>query len=548
MSVPKYVGRDCELSTTGSDSAGRPLPQFEVARAVVRKVGAAYAPYGTEVWTQQSDRSTSTWGGRSGGSGYASAYSIDCLRQWAPDGKCFYVDMSHVEVCTAPTLSPRGFAAQVIGALLVAESARERAEAEADPGSTYRLSATNADVLDPGISWGSHLSVSVSAALWEDLFITSEHPAILGFVAGAMAAAIPFFGAGYVLPLRDGSVLYSLSARAHQISRVMTLPTTEEFRRGLLNTRREPHAKDCERLHLIGFDHAIASEALLCTFVQCALAAAEEGFCREIVFNPVRALHAWSWQVDLATGALTGTATLISGEKVTLPVYMRRLAAAFLEMCEGGLITDEIAPDAGEMLGKIVELTRYAEERSVARCATHLTWAAKMLRLVHLSTERGLAFDDPVIRLADHDFLDTCHRRGALWELMRQGRIDPLASLDDAAATLRDGPAESGAWGRGRLIQRFHPEITAVEWDLVELRRTADTWGPRLRIDLPSLDSLSRERFQEVIDGARDVDDLRRRLDDGPEAAYARYQDPMNDISRQLAVLPREDHGNGRGA
>ena len=39
-----------------------------------------------------------------------------------------------------------------------------------------------------------------------------RHPAILGFVTSALAAAVPFFGAGHVLPLNDGSAIYSLSA------------------------------------------------------------------------------------------------------------------------------------------------------------------------------------------------------------------------------------------------------------------------------------------------------------------------------------------------
>ncbi|MBI4881880.1 MAG: proteasome accessory factor PafA2 family protein [Planctomycetes bacterium] len=548
MAVMKYAGRDCELSTSGRTASGEALPAFEAAREIVRRVEAAYEGRAGGVWTQQPLASTQRWGGRNGGVQYSSAWSNDCLRHWAPDGKCFYVDMSHVEVCTAPTVMPRTFAAQVIGALLVAEAARQRAEEEAEAGTTYRLSAANADALDPATSWGSHVNVSVSQGLWEDLFVSHEHPATLGFVASALAAAIPFFGAGYVLPLRDGSAVYSLSARAHHISQVMTLATTEAFRRGLLNMRREAHAQDCERLHLIGFDLAIASEALLCSFLQCVLAAAEDGFCRDALYDPVRALHAWSWQVDLNTGAMKGSALLASGERLTLPAYVRRLAAAFLEMCESGRISAGAAPQAQELLARIVELTRYAEEGSVVRCAPHLTWAAKLLHLVALGARRGVSFADPAIRLADHDFLDTCRERGAIWELWRRGQVDPLVSLADAEDTLLDGPAESSAWGRGRLIQRFRADISSVDWDHVELRGSADPWSARLRIGLPSLDSLSRERFERDVEQASSVEDLRRRLDEGSSGAASKSEEPMDDISRRLAVMPREDDGETKGA
>ncbi len=544
MIVPKFLGRDCELSTSGSDAAGEPIKAWDVSRAVIENVDAAYEPYGTKVWTPRSDGWL--WGGKYGGFYLGSAYSTDCLRHWAPDGKCFYVDMSHVEVCTAPALSPRAFAAQVIGALLVAEAARKCAEQRAELGTAYRLSASNADPVDPAISWGSHLNVSVSHALWEDLCLSHDHPAILGFVASAIAAAVPFFGAGYVLLPGDGTARYSLSARAHHITRVLTLATTEAFGRGLLNTRREPHARACERLHLIGFDQSLASEALLGSFMQCVLAAAEEGYCGHVLFDPVRATHAWSWQIDLKSGALTGLALLADGERITLPAYMRRVATALIEMCDSGFITDAVAPEAREMLGRIVELTRYAEEGAVARLGRHLTWAAKLLHLLDLCARRGATFADPAVRLADHDFLDTGAERGAFWRLWRSGRIDPLIELRHARKSLLDGPPESSAWGRGRLIQRFGADITSVEWDRVVLRRGHERFAPLLCIEMPRLDSLCRTRCEQIIRAAADASDLECLTEDA--SAEARLEDPVGDVSRQLAVLPRGEENGGAGA
>ncbi len=233
--------------------------------------------------------------------------------------------MSHVEVCTASCLYPTTFAAQCISTLLVAEAARKRAQAWNDRGDAYTLTASNADLLDPAISFGTHLSLAVDASLWEDLFVEQQHPAILGYVSSAIAAAIAFFGAGHLLRLNDSSAVYSLSARAHHLSKIKTLSTTEAFGRGILNSRREPHGVGHDRLHLIGFDFCPLSSALLFSLLQCVLAAAEEGYCGMNLYDPVRALRTWSWCMDPRTGKLPATATLIDRRELTLPVYIRKL-------------------------------------------------------------------------------------------------------------------------------------------------------------------------------------------------------------------------------
>ncbi len=361
MAEPKYGGRDCELSTTGLDSRGESIDSWKVTPTVLAELTPALAELGIGVWSRQSVRHAYA-------GSYASPYSTDCLRHWTEAGQCYYADMGHVEVCTASCLYPTTFAAQCLSTLLGAEAARHRAEAESE-GHTYALTASNADMSNPGISFGTHLSFTVASSLWEDLFIEQRHPAILGYVSSAVAAAIAFFGAGYLLPLNDGTTIFSLSARAHHLSKLKTLSTTEPFARGILNTRREAHGKGHDRLHLIGFDYCLLSSPLLFSLLQCILAAAEEGYCGMNLFDPVRALRVWSWNMEPRTGKLPATARLVDGRRLTLPAYIRELTETLLQMCEAGLITPQVAPQAFEMLPRIIELTRYAEEGSMTRCA-----------------------------------------------------------------------------------------------------------------------------------------------------------------------------------
>lgn len=492
MAVKKFIARDCELSTTGFDADGDSLDCWVVAKKVLAQIGPALAAHRGVVWSSDSR--------------YGSRYSMDCLRQWTSAGQCYYSDMGHVEACSAETLDPYEFAAQSISLLLAAEEARRLAE-ERDDELHLALAASNVDALHPDISWGTHLNVSVSEDLWEDMFVLNAHPARLGFVASAFAAAIPFFGTGYVKPRRDAPALYSLSGRAHHLTRVHTLSTTEAFNRGLLNTRRESHGRN-DRLHLIGFDFCIASAALMASFVQCVLAAAEEGYCGCQLYSPVESLHRWSFGLDLSSGTLPASAPLIDGRRLTLPGFMRALSQELLAMCEAGLISPEAAPDAKELLPRIIELAHYVEEGSLEQAARHLDWAAKLLCLL----ARGEPLDAPGTRLADHDFSNTDPRRGLLWRLIEAGRIDPLVGMERAEKCLVQPPPESRAWGRGQLIKRFQGQVVDVNWGCVEVRSATRRWNSWTSIDMPHLDDMNRESLGPLLRRANDVDHLRRLL------------------------------------
>ncbi|MCU0960160.1 MAG: proteasome accessory factor PafA2 family protein [Pirellulaceae bacterium] len=521
MPVLKYGGRDFELSTTGVDRRGRPVDSFTVTCEVLARLRPALEQFGAKVWS----RSTRPLGAY----GYlyrdGSAHTADCLRTWSSAGQCFYADMSHCECCTAATTDPLTFAAQGISTLLAVERARQLAEQEADGDVHYALTTASVDLLDPGISFGPHVSLQVSRGLWEDLLLDHRHPAILGFVTSALAAAVPFFGAGYILPLRDAGAIYSLSSRAHHLTKVQTLTTTEAFGRGLLNSRRERHGHEHERLHLICFDFCLLSAALMFSFVQCVLAAAEEGFCGLNVFDPLDALHTWSWQMDLATGRLPATVLLVDGRRLSLPGYIRVLCRRLLQMCEQRLIPADVAPRATELLPRIIDLAAYAEEGSLVRCSRHLGWASKILWLTQLCNQHGVSLDDARLRLADHDFGHTDPARGAVWQLWERGLVDPLVDRAAAVSCLTSGPIESRDWGRGRILEKFHAYVADVDWSFIDLRTDASRWSPRLRIEFPSLDSLNKACFETLIDAANDPVQLSRRLAaqrDAPEPQLER--------------------------
>ena len=515
--IPKHFGRDCELSTTGIDGLGNPVDPGRVTREILRQLPTACAERGLSVYSE--------------GSRFAS-YSMDCCRNWTSNGQCHYADMAHHEVCTPTCLDPFDFQAHSWSMVQIAEEARRLAETTSDEPVNYSLSTSNVDGVDPATSFGTHLSVCVEQDLWEDLFHSTLRPSRLAMVASGLAAAIPFFGAGYLLPLKDRAI-YSLSARAHHITRVSSVSTTEAFRRGMLNSRREPHGTGFDRLHIIGFDFCLLSGALLCSFVQCLLAAAEEKFASMQLLEPVSAMHGWSWGLDLKTGSMPRRAMLVDGRQLRLPEYMQELTQILLRMCESGLIGPEVAPRATELLPRIVDLAEQVAAGSLEGCARHLTWASKLFYLLNLSADEGIVLGDAATRLADHDFTNTDRNRGVIWRLWEEGLVDPLVTAGDVERAWLTAPENSRDAVRGRIIERFSGAISDVDWSYVELRETDDCWGPRLRIDLPQFDRAFTASIDECVAQATSVQQLEQHIE---RLNVASIRSPLDDVSRDLVV------------
>ncbi|MGD0897922.1 MAG: proteasome accessory factor PafA2 family protein [Thermoguttaceae bacterium] len=549
MAIPKFVGDDCELSTTGRGADGRPLDGLEVAYAILDRIDEALIPHGLKAWAGDRAYRDDPWqkncrrdsGRRQAWSGGRNALAyvnrFDSNRHWLPNGGAAYCDCEKLELCTAETMYPSRYAAQHIGNLVLAEQARQAAEEDAPAGTQLHLTAENVDPQDPAVSWGTHFNTSISRPLWENLHLEIRQPNVFSFVVSALAAATVMFGSGYLLPLRSGEVIFSASARAPQLTKLDSLSTIVAFQRGILNSRREGFSSE-ERQHLINFDFSPLSARLRCGLVQTIFAAAEEGYCGLNLFDPVKALRTWSFSLDMRSGRLGETALLADGARMTLPQYVRAVSTALLEMVEGGLIGEDVAPEARELLPTIIELTHQLEAGALLRCARHLDWCVKALFLLNLCVERGAAFGDATTRLASFDYTNTNPERGWFWKLWEAGEIDPLVSRDEVDRALAAPPPESRAWGRAMLLRRHYDRIAAVNWDHVDLSRdgTGSRWSPRLKIGLPDLQSLNQEELEPILDQAGDIDDLERLL---RRRTLAAESDPVMELNTQL-VLPDE--------
>jgi hypothetical protein len=249
----------------------------------------------------------------------------------------------------------------------------------------------------------------------------------------------------------------------------------------------------------------------------------------------VRATVAWSLGLDLKAGQLRGQAKLADGRPITLPLYMRELVTVLLDMCLDGSIPEEVAPGATELLPRVLELTHWLEEGSIARSAVHLDWAAKLLVLADLCERDDMDLDDLPLRIADHDFAATDPARGDFWRLWENEQIDPLVTREEVDACLLDGPEDGRGWARGRLIQGFQERITAVDWGYVELRRDDSRWASRVRIEMPRPGSLTRERFEPMLARGSSIEEIQRLTANDSEQAEGDV-DADADLRTQLVA------------
>jgi proteasome accessory factor A len=200
------------------------------------------------------------------------------------------------------------------------------------------------------------------------------------------------------------------------------------------------------------------------------------------------------------------------------------------------LIPESVAPHAKSLLPRIVELTQHADRGALPQCAKHLDWAAKLLCLTGSDT----AWGDATSRLVDHDYGNTDPARGTFWRLWESGLVDPLVGRADAEAAVVEPPADSRAWARGKIIERFADDVADVEWDRVELETDRDRWSPQIRIALGQLDGMTQQRFAPILAQARDAEHLAKLLERASRGV-ADVTDPIIDLPHKLATVTEDE-------
>jgi hypothetical protein len=521
MATPPILGADIELGNAWT--GGGPRSNLDAARLVlnaVRGVGPARGFAPPVPWIDPFGE-----GGR----------------HWLANGGSIYIDMSHLEVCPPETASARDHAAAFHAMLRLVRAARRRAVASLPEGEDLFV---NAHVTDGTLStsWGAHLDVTTSRPLWHDL-LGNRRPHRTALLAAIVAALVPLFGQGAVLPF-GGGCRFVTSARAMHLGDIVTLATTEAFRRGLLNSRDEPHAgDDLARLHLIAFDTNLqpASIFLRCGLLQLALAAMEAGWFDAglLLDDPVAAARAWSFALAPdSAGPQSDLAARPQGGRIGLVDFHRRLLVGLRRVVDRGEVTDAVVPEGRAILDLFAETLDDVERRDLPRLARRLDWALKWQYLEEL----GPDLDDPRLRLLDQYYSHVDDRVGLFWTAWREGQVDRI--IDDAAIGrfMTAGDPHSRSSLRGELVRRLRPWITDMDWSYIEVGRPRGCWPRYARVELPD----------PALPGGARLAELRQRYPDDAALLNAAFEsaDPLNPRQGLASTAGALDKpgANGRGA
>ena len=382
------------------------------------------------------------------------------------NGARFYVDHAHPEYSAPEVDSPLDAVIWDKAGERVMHRAGRESSATGD-NAELKLYKNNVD--GKGASYGAHENYLVRRDVDFDALTVSLAPHLLSRQV--------YCGAGRVGMGQFGEEAgFQISQRADYIEVLTGLETT--LRRGIINTRDEPHATDekWRRLHVIIGD---ANMSELATYLKVGttclvLDAIEAGmdFADLLPVDPVAAVHTISHDPTL-----TATVALPDGREFTGLGLQREILTRVAELIGDG----SGHPDwATEVLAEWRAILDALEENPMG-CADRLDWPAKLRLLEGFRSRDSLGWDHARLALIDVQYHDIDPDRGLYNRLVAKGAMRRLTTDDQVEAAVTTPPETTRAWARGRFLAELGGRVHAAGWDHVVV---VDSRGDHRHVDL----------------------------------------------------------------
>jgi proteasome accessory factor A len=271
-------------------------------------------------------------------------------------------------------------------------------------------------------------------------------------------------------------------------------------RRPIINTRDEPHANP-QRFRRF---HVILGDANMSPFATRLKVGTTALVLEALVHDPkrryphladaLRALPAISrdptfqWFVDLHDSPPT-TALDIQRE------YLR----AVKELCNLDL------PERATIV-KDWEAVLNDLSQDIMLCRDRLDWVAKLGMVRDFQAAQNISDDDAWLQSLDLEYSRLDREEGLYYGLEQSGSMVKVLNDEVVQHAIRNPPASTRAYIRGRCIQKFCSSVIAAQWDHITLQG-AD--GP---IKISLLDLFAPQElmhYARAVDAAQTPDDLK---------------------------------------
>ena len=414
------------------------------------------------------------------------------------NGARLYVDHAHPEYSGPEVTSARDVvvydrAGDMIMAIAGQEASRRL-------GRPVRLYKNNTD--GKGVSYGTHENYLLDRRTPFDRIIRQFSPFLV--------TRQVFTGAGRVgLGQNSETPGFQLGQRADFFEAEVGLETT--LNRPIINTRDEPHADAARyrRLHVITGDANLSeiSSYLKVGTAALALHVIEAGRLED----DLRLAHAVPamQQVSRDLGC-SQVLEMADGRQLTAVDVQE----AYLVACRKWVGEQEAGSD-GTTEQMITEwqdiLERWQHMLDVLRTdpmllADQLDWVAKLKLLGSYRDRDDLGWDAAKLSLIDLQYADVDPARSLYSALVARGKMRRLVDDDQIAAARTQPPADTRAYFRGRMMEKFGSAVVAASWDSVIL--DIPGWPALQRI--PLLDPLrgTSAQVKDLLDDSNTVADL----------------------------------------
>ncbi|MGZ8938088.1 MAG: proteasome accessory factor PafA2 family protein, partial [Limisphaerales bacterium] len=407
------------------------------------------------------------------------------------NGARFYNDHAHPEYCTPECSTLEELLAHDrAGELILMACAKHMSE---QIGSTVRLYKNNTDFM--GHSYGCHENYLLPRSLpWEQL--------ASGIQAFLVTRQI-FAGAGkFAVEAEDRFVGpgFQIAQRSDFFSELQSVDTMQ--RRPIVNTRDEPHANP-QRFRRF---HVIIGDANMSPFATRLKAGTTALVLEALVNDPKRRLPRLKDPLAALPAISRDTTFQWLVDQVDAPPtcaidIQREYLRAVKERCN----LDQ--PERVQLVNDWEEVLNDLS-RDVMLCRNRLDWVAKLGMIREFQEAQGIGNDDPWLHSLDLEYSRLDFAEGLYYGLEQSGAVLPGVSAEVAERAMRQPPASTRAYIRGRCIQKFSSAVLAAQWDHITLEGV-DGQSP---IKISLLDLFAPQEimhYARAVDAAQTPEDLR---------------------------------------